>query len=227
MNVVQEIQRINDRELKLGIAGTSASWHEEYARSAWVYVGGLAYSLSEGDVLCIFSQWGEIEDMHLVRDDDTGKSKGFAFIKYCDQRSTALAVDNFNGAKVLGRTIRCDHCQDYHEEQAKDPANLPDHVTRKLSEKELDKKELERQEQAKFRSTTSKWSDSGSSFVVEPYRCAFNVEKTGTPAGALPAVREMQKKQRENEKEKAAFDAKEGEETSAASAKRAVKSAEV
>ena len=82
MNVVQEIQRINDRELKLGIAGTSASWHEEYARSAWVYVGGLAYSLSEGDVLCIFSQWGEIEDMHLVRDDDTGKSKGFAFIKY-------------------------------------------------------------------------------------------------------------------------------------------------
>ena len=44
-----------------------------------------------------------------------------------------LAVDNFNGAKVLGRTIRCDHCQDYHEEQAKDPANLPEHVTRNLS----------------------------------------------------------------------------------------------
>ena len=54
-----------------------------------------------------------------------------------------LAVDNFNGAKVLGRTIRCDHCQDYHEEQAKDPANLPEHVTRKLSEKELDKKRRE------------------------------------------------------------------------------------
>ena len=49
-----------------------------------------------------------------------------------------LAVDNFNGAKVLGRTIRCDHCQDYHEEQAKDPANLPEHVTRNLSEKELE-----------------------------------------------------------------------------------------
>ena len=54
-----------------------------------------------------------------------------------------LAVDNFNGAKVLGRTIRCDHCQDYHEEQAKDPANLPEHVTRNLSEKELDKKRRE------------------------------------------------------------------------------------
>jgi hypothetical protein len=37
---------------------------------------------------------------------------------------------------------------------------------------------------------------------------AFNVEKKGTPAGALFAVRELQKKARENEKEKVAFEAK-------------------
>ena len=51
-----------------------------------------------------------------------------------------LAVDNFNGAKLLGRTIRCDHCQSYHEEQRKDPNKLPDHVARKLSDKELEQK---------------------------------------------------------------------------------------
>jgi hypothetical protein len=45
-------------------------------------------------------------------------------------------------------------------------------------------------------------------FVVEAYRVAFNVEKKGTPAGALFAVRELQKKARENEKEKVAFEAK-------------------
>jgi hypothetical protein len=66
---------------------------------------------------------------------------------------------------------------------------------------------------------------SGSSFRVEPYRCAFNIEKKGTPAGALPAVREMQKKQRENEKEKALFDAK--RDASEKEPERAVKSAEV
>ena len=38
--------------------------------------------------------------MHLVRDPGTGKSKGFAFLAYEDQRSTILAVDNFNGIKV-------------------------------------------------------------------------------------------------------------------------------
>jgi RNA-binding motif protein, X-linked 2 len=50
--------------------------------SAWVFVGGMSYELTEGDLLCVMSQWGEIEDVNLVRDTDNGKSKGFAFLKY-------------------------------------------------------------------------------------------------------------------------------------------------
>lgn len=42
----------------------------------------------------------QVEDMHLVRDKGTGRSRGFAFLKYEDQRSTVLAVDNFNGVKA-------------------------------------------------------------------------------------------------------------------------------
>merc|ERR1711871_468200 len=66
-----------------------------------------------GDVLCVMSQWGEIEDINLVRDKDTGKFKGFGFVKYEDQRSTILAVDNFNGAELLERTMRVDHVKRY------------------------------------------------------------------------------------------------------------------
>ena len=51
--------------------------------------------------------------MNLLRDKKTGKSKGFAFICYEDQRSTVLAVDNFNGATIAGRSIRVDHVKDY------------------------------------------------------------------------------------------------------------------
>mmetsp|Transcript_11505 Transcript_11505/g.23410 ORF Transcript_11505/g.23410 Transcript_11505/m.23410 type:complete len:336 (-) Transcript_11505:117-1124(-) len=153
MNRVKEVERINAKDLQLQLASDTVgnagrwdvnkSWHAQYKDSAYVYVGGLSDGLSEGDVIVICSQFGEVVDINMPRDRKTGKTKGFAFICYEDQRSTVLAVDNFNGAKVLGRTIRCDHCQDYHEEQAKDPANLPDHVTRKLSEKELDKKRQE------------------------------------------------------------------------------------
>ena len=46
-------------------------------------------------------RYGELVDVRLMRDKKTGKSRGFAFVAYEDQRSTVLAVDNFNGAEVL------------------------------------------------------------------------------------------------------------------------------
>mmetsp|Transcript_18860 Transcript_18860/g.27891 ORF Transcript_18860/g.27891 Transcript_18860/m.27891 type:complete len:240 (-) Transcript_18860:292-1011(-) len=112
-NVVAEVKRINELELEKGIVGTSASWHAKYEKSAWVYVGNLPTNLTEGDVICIMSQFGEIEDLNLVREESTGKSRGFCFCKYEDARSCILAVDNFCGQKVLGRPLRVDHCENY------------------------------------------------------------------------------------------------------------------
>ncbi|KAJ2824897.1 RNA-binding protein Cwf29, partial [Coemansia sp. 'formosensis'] len=109
MNVVQEIRRINERESRQGSSGSTASWHDEYKDSAYIFVGGLPFDLTEGDIICVFSQYGEIVNINLVRDKETGKSKGYAFLQYEDQRSTILAVDNLNGAKVLGRVLRVDH----------------------------------------------------------------------------------------------------------------------
>eukprot|EP00511_Aplanochytrium_stocchinoi_P005744 CAMPEP_0204836006 /NCGR_PEP_ID=MMETSP1346-20131115/24198_1 /ASSEMBLY_ACC=CAM_ASM_000771 /TAXON_ID=215587 /ORGANISM="Aplanochytrium stocchinoi, Strain GSBS06" /LENGTH=212 /DNA_ID=CAMNT_0051970463 /DNA_START=95 /DNA_END=733 /DNA_ORIENTATION=- len=109
MNITKEIQRINAAEQKRGITGLNSSWHNDYKDTSWVFVGSLPKKLTEGDIICVFSQWGEIEDIHLVRDEDTGESKGFAFIKYEDWRSTVLAVDNFNGTSLLGRVLRVDH----------------------------------------------------------------------------------------------------------------------
>lgn len=113
--MVAEIKRINEKELAAGIVAgvTAGSWHETYKNSAWVYFGNLPTELSEGDVVCIASQYGEVEDMNLVRDKSSGESKGFCFVKYVDQRSTVLAVDNLNGSEVLERTLRCDHVDKY------------------------------------------------------------------------------------------------------------------
>jgi RNA-binding motif protein, X-linked 2 len=65
-------------------------------------------------------RFGEIVDVCLVRDAQTGKSRGFAFVAYEDQRSTTLAVDNFNGAKVLGRVLRVDHKAGYRPPKRKE-----------------------------------------------------------------------------------------------------------
>ncbi|KAJ2695838.1 RNA-binding protein Cwf29 [Coemansia spiralis] len=122
MNSIQEIRRINASELRQGV-GQGASWHDEYKDSAYVYVGGLPFDLTEGDVVCVMSQFGEVVNINLVRDKETGKSKGFAFLQYEDQRSTVLAVDNLNGAKLLGRALRVDHVKNYR--QAKQGDDLP------------------------------------------------------------------------------------------------------
>ena len=110
---MKNLNKMNDRELEMGLAGTKQSWHNEYRNSAWIFVGGLPYDLTEGDVICVFSQFGEIVHINLVRDMKTGKSKGFSFICYEDQRSTILAVDNLNGMKLLGRLVRVDHVHTY------------------------------------------------------------------------------------------------------------------
>ncbi|CAI5515648.1 unnamed protein product [Closterium sp. Naga37s-1] len=109
---IKNTQKITARETARGVSD-EASWHAKYKESAYVFVGGLPYDLTEGDLLAVFAQCGEIMDVNLVRDKSTGKSKGFAFLAYEDQRSTILAVDNLNGAKVAGRIVRVDHVADY------------------------------------------------------------------------------------------------------------------
>ncbi|CAG2067337.1 unnamed protein product [Timema podura] len=110
MTNVKNIKKLSEQELSHNL---KTSWHDQYKDSAWIFVGGLPYDLTEGDIICVFSQYGEIVCVNLVRDKTTGKSKGFCFLCYEDQRSTILAVDNLNGTKLLSRTIRVDHVAEY------------------------------------------------------------------------------------------------------------------
>ena len=108
MNAIRQTQLLNKRELENAIP-PSASWHADYRDTAYIYIGGLPFDVSEGDIVTIFSQYGNPTHANLIRDRETGKSKGFAFLKYEDQRSCDLAVDNLGGAEVLGRMLRVDH----------------------------------------------------------------------------------------------------------------------
>ncbi|XWW98320.1 hypothetical protein V2A60_006320 [Cordyceps javanica] len=110
MNQIRAIQALNKKEIENGIS-PEASWHTDYRDTAYVYFGGLPYELSEGDIITIFSQFGEPVFLKLVRDKETGKSKGFGWLKYENQKSTDLAVDNLGGAEVGGRLVRVDHAR--------------------------------------------------------------------------------------------------------------------
>ncbi|TIA90156.1 hypothetical protein E3P99_01668 [Wallemia hederae] len=145
MNKVKEIQALylsklspkNDKELKLNLS--SASWHDQYKHSAYVYIGGLVTGLTEGDVITILSQYGEVADINMPRDKETGKPRGFAFVMYEDQRSTVLAVDNLNGSQVLGRTLRVDHVDRYSQPKVRnDEGELVDAESEQLNARWMD-----------------------------------------------------------------------------------------
>ena len=120
MNPLTQIKntiKATAREIDLGL-GEGASWHARFKHSAYVFAGGLDFGLTEGDLLAVFAQYGVIVALILCRDTETGKTKGFAFLAYEDQRSTVLAVDNLNGATVAGRKIRVEHVDNYKKRKA-------------------------------------------------------------------------------------------------------------
>jgi RNA-binding motif X-linked protein 2 len=118
MNTVKAIQKLNADELAKGTVDTTSSWHNDYKDSAYIYVGGLDRSLSEGDVITVFEQYGRIVDLDFKRDEETGRPLGYCFLAYEDQRSTNLAVDNLNGITLVGnRVIRVDHHKGYFKKE--------------------------------------------------------------------------------------------------------------
>ena len=112
LSKIKQIQRLNEQELNYKINYT-ASWHYKYRDSSYIYISGFPKEVTEGDLVIVFSQYGEIVDCRIVRDKKTGKSKGFGYICYEDQRSTILAVDNLNGIKIGGNIILVDHVEEY------------------------------------------------------------------------------------------------------------------
>lgn len=113
MSKAAAINKLNETELRLGIAGTSASWHQHHVASPTIYIGGLAMAHTERHILSIFEQYGTLTHVNLIRDPHTNQSKQFAFANYADARSAVLAVDNLNNAQFDGITLTVDHVDDY------------------------------------------------------------------------------------------------------------------
>ncbi len=70
-----------------------------------LYVGNLAYSTSEADLRTLFAQAGTVTDVALIKDRDSGQSKGFGFVTMSSQAETQQAINMFNGKEIAGRPI--------------------------------------------------------------------------------------------------------------------------
>lgn len=70
-----------------------------------LYVGNLSYSVTEEELREYFAQAGTVKSVALIRDRDTGRSKGFAFVEYETEEEAQKAIGMFNGTELHERTL--------------------------------------------------------------------------------------------------------------------------
>ena len=71
-----------------------------------IYVGNLAKATTEDEIKALFVQEGEVTKVDLVKDRDSGLSKGFAFVTMASQESADKAIAKFNGFSLGGNAIK-------------------------------------------------------------------------------------------------------------------------
>jgi RNA recognition motif-containing protein len=71
-----------------------------------LYVGNLSYATTEDELRSLFSQAGSVASVALIKDRDSGQSKGFAFVEMSNQAEMQKAISMFNGHYMGDREIR-------------------------------------------------------------------------------------------------------------------------
>lgn len=72
-----------------------------------VYIGNIPYDYTEEQVMEIAKSVGPVDDLKLLFDPASGKSKGYAFIKYADHETAESAVRNLNNFAIANRNLKC------------------------------------------------------------------------------------------------------------------------
>ena len=71
-----------------------------------LYVGNLSYSTTEADLKTLFAEAGQVASVALIKDRDTGRSKGFAFVEMTTQAEAQQAISMFNGYNLDNRELK-------------------------------------------------------------------------------------------------------------------------
>ncbi|MEW6616254.1 MAG: RNA-binding protein [Thermodesulfobacteriota bacterium] len=70
-----------------------------------IYVGNLSYKVTEEDLRLAFEQFGQVESTAIIKDRDSGQSKGFGFVEMPSKAEGQSAIDDLNGKELKGRTL--------------------------------------------------------------------------------------------------------------------------
>ena len=70
-----------------------------------IYVGNLAFTTTDHDLRQLFEPYGAVDEIRVITDRDTGRSKGFGFVEMPDSTTAKTAITGLQGKELAGRTL--------------------------------------------------------------------------------------------------------------------------
>jgi len=70
-----------------------------------IYVGNLAFSTTDHDLRQFFEPYGVVDEIRVITDRETGRSKGFGFVEMPDGAAAITAIAKLQGQEIEGRTL--------------------------------------------------------------------------------------------------------------------------
>ncbi len=83
-----------------------------------IYVGNLPYSATHEQLSHLFAAFGDVTEVTIIADRETGQTKGFGFVEMGNDASARAAIAGLNGTELDGHTIRVNEAQPRHERPA-------------------------------------------------------------------------------------------------------------
>ncbi|KAI4381611.1 hypothetical protein MLD38_007671 [Melastoma candidum] len=95
--------KINETEGGLLWTGEMEALERKRRRKTEIFIGGLAKDASENDVWKVFEEVGEVVNVRIVKHNETGKSKGYAFLRYAAAADAKKALEKFHKVEICGK----------------------------------------------------------------------------------------------------------------------------
>ncbi|NEP41521.1 MAG: RNA-binding protein [Okeania sp. SIO2H7] len=71
-----------------------------------IYVGNLSYDVTQDDLEAVFTEYGEVKRVHLPKDRESGRSRGFGFVEMNTEEEEEAAINALDGAEWMGRQMK-------------------------------------------------------------------------------------------------------------------------
>ena len=77
-----------------------------------IYVGNLSYDTTEEGLKALFEEYGQVESVAIIKDRETGRTRGFGFVQMPDDTEGQNAIDGANGKDLDGRELKVNEARE-------------------------------------------------------------------------------------------------------------------